>query len=71
MPVCGSLDIMDSGGKYHLNGPTIMPVGHVGADGEGTEGVEDHPQFQTKGVQVQRVGGRLGLLQVPKVNPCP
>ena len=48
-----------------------MPVSHVGAHCEGTEGVEDHPQLQTKGVEVQGVGGGVGLLQPPKVNPCP
>ena len=48
-----------------------MPVSHVGAHCEGTEGVEDHPQLETKGVEVQRVGGGVSLLQPPKVNPCP
>ena len=57
MPVCGSLDIMDSGGKYklefHLNRPSIVPVGHVGADGEGTEGVEENSELETERVHVE------------------
>ena len=57
--------------SIHLNGPAIMPVGHIGAHCEGTEGVENDPQFEAKCVQVQRVGGSARLLQPPKVNPCP
>ena len=44
---------MDSGGKYHLNGPTIMPVGHVGADGEGTEGVEENSKLEAERVHLE------------------
>ena len=48
-----------------------MPVGHIGAHCEGTEGVENDPQLEAKCVEVQRVGGCARLLQPPKVNPCP
>ena len=56
---------------YYLNSPTVVPVGHIGAHGEGAEGVKDYPQLQPKGVQAQGVGGGARLRQVPKVHPRP
>ena len=56
---------------HYLNGPTIMPVGHIGAHREGAEGVKDYSQLQPKGVQVEGVGWGARLRQLPKVNSRP